>query len=160
MTLRVICNIVEKLYMQSSNNMIILVSVILIISIATITLTLTNNIYALQENSNLNLTTTFTTYFSLSTAAAEEEDDEDDISEYNRNADKKHEADDDDFPHEPSMGIRLAGLMGGMIRICGLLCRFCVDAGVRPREPSPAVRRRPEIFAPLNQLARSRNHDQ
>jgi hypothetical protein len=93
--LRVICNIGEKLYMQSSNNRIILVSVILIISIATITLTLTNNIYALQENSNLNLTTTFTIYFSISTAAAEEDDDEDDISEYNRNADKKHEDDDD-----------------------------------------------------------------
>jgi hypothetical protein len=94
--LRVKCNIGEKLYMQSSNNRIILVSVILIISIATITLTLTNNIYALQENSNLNLTTTFTTYLSISTAAAaEEEDVEDDISEYNRNADKKHEDDDD-----------------------------------------------------------------
>ena len=93
MTLRVICNILEKLYMQTSNNMIILVSVILIISIATITLTLTNNIYALQQNPYLNLTTTFTTYFSITTAAAEEEDDEDDISEYNRDADKKHEDD-------------------------------------------------------------------
>ena len=74
----------------------LLVSVILIISIATIILTLTNNIYALQENPNLNLTTTFTTYFSISTAAAEEEYGQDDISEYNRNADKKHEDNDDD----------------------------------------------------------------
>lgn len=71
MTLKVICNIVDKLYMQSTNNMIILVSVILIISIATITLTLTNNIYALEQNPYLNLTTIFTTYFSISTTAAE-----------------------------------------------------------------------------------------
>jgi hypothetical protein len=34
MTLRVICNIVEKLNMQSSNNMIILISVILITPVA------------------------------------------------------------------------------------------------------------------------------
>ena len=45
---------------------------------------------------------------------------------------RSHEADDDDFPHDPSMGAGLAGLMCGMIRKCGLLCRFCAGAGRHP----------------------------
>jgi len=44
---------------------------------------------------------------------------------------RSHEADDDDFPHDPIMGSGLAGLMCGMIRKCGLLCRFCAEARSR-----------------------------
>lgn len=79
--------------MQNSNSILFSFSLILItiISIPTIIQTVTNNIYS-QNNSNLNFSTT-ATYYSIPTAAAEEEDD--DIAEYNRNADKKHDDNDD-----------------------------------------------------------------
>lgn len=80
--------------MQNSNSILFSFSLILItiISIPTIIQTVTNNIYS-QNNSNLNFSTT-ATYYSIPTAAAEEDDD-DDTAEYNRNADKKHDDNDD-----------------------------------------------------------------
>ena len=79
--------------MQNSNSILFSFSLILItiISIPTIIQTVTNNIYV-QNNSNLNFSTT-ATYYSIPTAAAEEDDD--DTAEYNRNADKKHDDNDD-----------------------------------------------------------------
>lgn len=79
--------------MQNSNSILFSFSLILItiISIPTIIQTVTNNIYS-QNNSNLNFSTT-ATYYSIPTAAAEQDDD--DTAEYNRNADKKHDDNDD-----------------------------------------------------------------
>lgn len=79
--------------MQNSNSILFSFSLILItiISIPTIIQTVTNNIYS-QNNSNLNFSIT-PSYYSIPTAAAEEDDD--DTAEYNRNADKKHDDNDD-----------------------------------------------------------------
>ncbi|WP_291866397.1 hypothetical protein [Bradyrhizobium sp.] len=52
------------------------------------------------------------------------------------------ELDDDDFPHEPIMGARLAGFWCGMSRNYGLLCRFsAAEAAASAGSSSPESRR-------------------